>query len=311
MTVRPKDYLVANDQLYFAVVAYEVEQGRAQCYLRYIKDEGSLGKLGTRQAQTVIREQYPEYQWHSESAAIELHGIPLADSPKQLKPEETVSRLRTLAQPSHIQADALQMISLFESKGLSVSQIGITGSLMLGVEHETSDIDMVIYGRNHFFTARETVKAGIGSGELGELSENDWRENYQRRDCSISFAEYCYYEKRKWNKCLSGNTRVDISMIQLPNERLINEQGYRKLKRTMLQAKVMDDRFAYDFPARFKIDHDSISEILCFTATYTGQAVTNESIEASGVIEYNASGQQRFVVGTSREAEDEYIRVMK
>ena len=46
-------------------------------------------------------------------------------------------------------------------------------------------------------------------------------------------------------------------------------------------------------------------------ATYTGQAVSGEVVEASGVLELGPADQQRLVIGTSREAQGEYLKVVE
>ena len=51
--------------------------------------------------------------------------------------------------------------------------------------------------------------------------------------------------------------------------------------------------------------------MVSFTATYIGQAKTGELIEARGKIEQNQHGVIRLVVGSSREAKDEYIKVLR
>jgi predicted nucleotidyltransferase len=51
--------------------------------------------------------------------------------------------------------------------------------------------------------------------------------------------------------------------------------------------------------------------VVSFTATYTGQAVNGELIEIAGVVEQNAHGVKRIVIGSSREAHGEYIKVIR
>jgi predicted nucleotidyltransferase len=52
--------------------------------------------------------------------------------------------------------------------------------------------------------------------------------------------------------------------------------------------------------------HPTISRILSFTHTYTGQAFVGELIEAQGVVEQHGD-EQWLVVGTTREAKGEFI----
>ena len=72
----------------------------------------------------------------------------------------------------------------------------------------------------------------------------------------------------------------------------------------------MDDRYAYDYPDSYSVAHDSVNEVFVFTGTYFGQAIKGETIEARGMLEQNELGKRRLVVGTSREATGEYIKVV-
>jgi predicted nucleotidyltransferase len=47
-----------------------------------------------------------------------------------------------------------------------------------------------------------------------------------------------------------------------------------------------------------------------YTATYTGQVKFGERVEISGLLERSSSGDQRVMVGSSREAEGQYIKVI-
>ena len=49
---------------------------------------------------------------------------------------------------------------------------------------------------------------------------------------------------------------------------------------------------------------------MCIRDRYIGQAKKGEKIEAAGFIEEDKDGVRRLLVGTSREAEEEYIRIV-
>ena len=72
-----------------------------------------------------------------------------------------------------------------------------------------------------------------------------------------------------------------------------------------------DDSAAFDYPASFVIDDSLIQEVVSFTATYNGQAQAGETIVAAGQVEVNDAGKKRLVVGSSREAVGEFIRVIR
>ena len=73
-----------------------------------------------------------------------------------------------------------------------------------------------------------------------------------------------------------------------------------------LEATVTDASLAFDNPAVYEVKHESVSRVLSFTHTYSGQALAGETIEACGVCERHGA-ELWLVVGTTREARGEYI----
>ena len=311
MFIRPKDYISVNDKLFFAVVSEYHEGDCALTWLRYVKSEQGLNKLNTEEAEKFIDIHFPAFNFHSTYADIKLHGIPYDSISEVLRPDQTIPKLLKLNSPDRIQKDAIAVINLLLDAGIKIETIGITGSLMLNTQNEQSDIDMIVYGRNTFFKVRDLIKYNIEVGKLKSLDELNWQEAYQRRDCALSFEEYKSHEIRKYNKCISGTTKVDISMIPENYERIQEAGSCKKLGKTKIISTVIDDAHSYDFPARYIINTDDLKEVVSYTATYTGQAMAGEKIEAVGYIEQDNNGDKRLLVGSSREAAGEYIRVVK
>jgi len=310
MFIRPKDYISIDNKLFFAVVSEYQEDDRALTWLRYVNDENGMHKLDTCQANKLIKKSHPELLFHSHYADIELHGILLAEIEKVYRPEQTVVRLLGKRFLDNKQQDAVKIVKKILEAGIKEEFIGITGSLMLDTHNELSDIDVVIYGRERFFEVRQLIIKLIESGQLQTLGESHWQDAYQRRDCTLSFDEYKFHEVRKYNKCVSGTSKVDISMMPENYERFQENGPYKKVAMDKLISIVTDDAYAYDFPSRYMIEHNTINEVVSYTATYTGQAKKGEKIEVSGFIEQGSDGKKRLLVGTSREANNEYIRVI-
>ncbi len=311
MEIRAKDYLVVKEGLYFAVVSDSIESGRALTWLRYMRDRTGMHKLDTQTAAAMISEQYPQYLFHSEVADIDLHGVPQTDIQYVLKPQQAVQHLLALAEPDNKQLDAIKLIKLLADNGIPVKYLGITGSLLLNAHTDQSDIDLLVYDRRHFHETRAILTELVASGELKPLALDDWRDAYVRRDCSFSFEDYLWHEQRKHNKCIVGDSRVDISMILQQDEALALSETAQKLGHETLIAEVLDDNNGFDYPARYSVKHESIDEILVYTATYIGQARAGEMVEASGIVEQIASGMKRLIIGTSREAQGEYLKVIQ
>ncbi len=310
MFIRPKDYISVDDKLFFAVVSECQEEDRALTWLRYIKDGYGMDKIDTVQARKLISDSYPEFLFHSQYADADLHGIPLESISHIYRPDQTVVRLLRMTEPDYKQRDAIKILKLLLDAGIQEEYLGITGSLMLETHNEKSDVDIIIYGRELFYKARQCIKDYLESGILQPLDEPLWKDAYQRRNCELSFEDYCSHEKRKFNKCVSGTSKVDFSMVPEVYERFQENGPFKKQGQDKITAIVTDDTYAFDFPARYFIDHKTISEVVSYTATYVGQVQKGENVEASGFIEQGSDGKKRLLVGTSREANNEYIRVI-
>ena len=78
-----------------------------------------------------------------------------------------------------------------------------------------------------------------------------------------------------------------------------------------IECTVTDATLAFDSPSIYRVEYgdERINEVLSYTHTYAGQAFKGEEIEVCGFLEEGARGKCRVVVGTTREAPDEYIKV--
>ena len=310
MKIRPKDFIGINNKLFFAVVNEYQEDNHALTFLRYMQDNAGIHKLSTKKAEKIIRDTYPEFQFDSYYADIALHGIPINLIKEIYYPEHTVTRLLSMESPDNKQSDAIGIINTLLAVGFKKDYMGITGSIMLDMHNENSDVDIIIYGREQFLKIRKYIKNSLDKVGINSLTQAMWKDAYERRDCALSFNEFYSHEKRKFNKFIFGNSKIDISAIPKNGEKYKESGPYKKISKDEISSIVTNDTYAYDFPARYLINHNIIKEVVSYTATYTGQARKGEKIEAAGFIEQDRDGVYRLLVGTSREAKDEYIRVI-
>ncbi|HEY8098910.1 MAG TPA: nucleotidyltransferase domain-containing protein, partial [Methylobacter sp.] len=208
-----------------------------------------------------------------------------------------------------VELDLFRLCELFGQHGLDLAQTGVTGSVLIGVQNPDSDIDLVCYDRDVFHQCRAITRKLIEQGHLQVLNDRDWLQSFERRSCDLSFDGYVWHERRKCNKAVINGRKFDLNFIDCYAS--AGTVAYQKCGAITLQCRVIDDARAFDYPAEFKIEHEEISSIVSFTATYTGQAVSGEMVEVSGVLEQSELGVRRIVVGSSREAHGEYIKVIQ
>ncbi len=322
-TYLPKDFVETPDGLVAAVVSHGVDVGRVLAYPRYLRqDDGTLNKLSDAQSQLVCRSRFPAYSYFSQRLDVSLTGIPIAAIFKHFCPNQGLAtlfaaqwdRLPEAGFPFALTSDSCggsgvdRIAQLRHLLGDLSQHVGITGSYLIAANRFDSDLDLVVYGLSYFHQLRQRFAAATVSGELARMTETAWRAAYDKRGAiDLSYEEYRWHEQRKLNKFLLGGVKLDLSCVDQRPPAL--DLPARKLGPARITARVVDDRYGFATPAVLQIDHEQFRWIVMNTATYVGQATVGEVVEAVGTAEVDADGVQRLVVGASRGAAGELVRV--
>lgn len=306
---KPKDFIETAEGLIFAVISYHPHQQKIGAFLRYVHSNGHWQKVDTDTANRLLARHYPQYLYHSGQFDAAFHAVPPAAVIAHHQPEQQLQQLLAAAPQDLLTAKMHKLIGLLTTAGINSQQLGITGSMLINQQGRDSDIDLVVYGRQSFHAVRQVVKQAVFAGQLQVLDPSLMQENYQRRGSALDFDSFAWHEQRKFNKAVIDGSKFDIGMVCLSDELEVDHRHFMKRGSQITKARVIDDRFAFDFPARYLIDHPRTPEIICFTHTYVGQAYQGELIEVAGAMECDNAGSCRIVVGSSREAIGEYIKV--
>jgi predicted nucleotidyltransferase len=298
LPVRLRDFIEDIDGWIYAVSTYDNSE-KIGCVLRYVPDiyGERVSSSGTRYKKYDFEDAYAFIARHKPQYSDLVQRIPHKDVKRILKPEMEISHIAD--KHPHVQ----KLLGLFR---LPAGTIGCTGSLLCGLENETSDIDMVVYGK-HWFTAQEQVRQGILKGNIDELSPEMWHKVYEKRRPEITYDQFVLHELRKWNRGQIEGTYFDILYTRSYDNLKSAPTGRGEIiGKRVIEAKVTDALLAFDSPAVYEVEHESLSRVLSFTHTYSGQALAGETIEACGICEQHGD-ELWLVVGTTREARGEYI----
>ncbi|MCX9024799.1 MAG: nucleotidyltransferase domain-containing protein [Candidatus Methanoperedens sp.] len=297
LRTRLRDFIITHDDWIFAVADY-CHEGGIRSILRYVPDpEGKRGtdkkyrKLDFDDAFVFMKKERPEW-------VTDVHIIPW-DSVKQiLAPNERL--------PELVKKNSKVKTIVNTLKAIPLDKMGVTGSLLAGLENESSDIDFIVYGSS-WFKARDIIaQAKIEKNPITEISDEMWHEIYKKRKPELPFEEFQRHELRKGNRGMVGGTYFDLLYVRDWEDIAPCLRG-RDIGHETIEATVTNADFSFDSPAIYKIDHPEISYVLSYTHTYAGQALVGERIEARGVVEA-VGNMKRLVVGTTREPKGEWIR---
>jgi len=298
LPIRLRDFILDPDGWIYAVSTYDNEK-EVGCVLRYVPESGGerTGPSGQRYRKYDFGEAYARIAREKPTYAGLVQRIPRDEVCRVLKPDQEISR---------IAASHDRVRRLLDLLCLPEGSIGCTGSLLCGLENESSDIDIVVYG-SHWFTAQALVRQGIVEGKIEGMSPEMWRKVYEKRRPDIPFEVFVLHEQRKWNRGQIDGTYFDILYTRSYDN--LSGAGAGKgdpLGKETIEATVTDASLAFDNPAVYIVEHESISRVLSFTHTYSGQALAGETIEACGIVEQHGT-ERWLIVGTTREAKGEYI----
>ena len=250
MSYLPRDFIETEEGLIFAVVDGQPEDGKVLAFLRY----GSAGKVSTDAANSLLREHHPHYLHHSRRLDAKLHAVPIVHVQRHHRPRARVREIVSRGAGDAIEAKLLRLLALLAEGGVPLDSVGVTGSLLIGRQKPSSDIDLVIYGRENFFHARQWVRRLVEAVRLSDLDEAAWLDAYARRGCELGYEEFLRHEHRKGNKGMIEGTKFDLALIVEETEPEPSAH-WRKTGTALIRARVLDDSRAYDQPARYLTDH--------------------------------------------------------
>lgn len=308
----PKDFIQTKEGLVFAVVSYQPHEGKVGCFLRYVRNGGGAwNKIDTEQANQLLQQSYPQYLYQSAQFDAAFHAVAVKDIVEHHRPEERLQHVLQRDPCDKIEQKLHQLIPVLVRFGANAGALGLTGSMLINQQRPTSDIDLVVFGRGEFQKTRQALRRALESREISDLDLTLMKDNFQRRAGALSFDEFSWHETRKHNKAAIDGTKFDLGMVCLSDEIFHDNGQYQKQGTRTITTEVIDDLRAFDFPAVYLVDDELTPEVLSFTHTYVGQAKKGELIEVSGAVERNvATGKCRLIVGSTREADGEYIKVI-
>tara|TARA_R110002050_G_scaffold9504_1_gene33016 strand:+ start:160152 stop:161108 length:957 start_codon:yes stop_codon:yes gene_type:complete len=307
----PKDFIQTKEGLIFAVVSYQAQQGKVGCFLRYVREGHAWRKVDTEQANQLLQHSYPQYLYQSTQFDALFHAVAVNDIVEHHRPEARLKDVLHREARDNIEQKLQQLIPILVRYGANCDFMGLTGSMLINQQGPASDIDLVIFGREPFQKTRQALQRALQSGDINDLDLTLMTDNFQRRASELSFDEFAWHEYRKHNKASIDGTKFDLGMVCLGDEIQYDEEQYQKQGVRTITTKVVDDLRSFDFPAVYLVDDELTPEVVSFTHTYVGQAKKDEIIEVSGAVECNiATGECRLIVGSTREADGEYIKVI-
>jgi uncharacterized protein len=328
-------YLETNDGLFFAVKGYEHPPDRWIGVLRYAPDpeNGDRKKDGVsyrrlyhfaEQEQWILNHN-PQYLAFDSFFQTTLQSVPRSMVQLVYDPSLRFCELMQQRVRNAVEENAMDFLHRLQKEAeVLPSCLGITGSLLIGLETENSDLDVAVFGEQSSRSVHRALHRMFDAdseSDVVRLDRQGMKELYAQRvvDTRMPFDEFVRLEERKVNQGSFRKRPYFIRFVKaLPDaESSYGRKQYTALGRATITASIANDQDAIFTPCRYFLSNvrsldnplpAKLNEIVSFRGRFCEQALEGEPVMASGVLERVQEDQEvhhRLLLGNF--AEDTFV----
>lgn len=338
---RDHDYVETEESFFFTVVGYLHPPDGVLAYLKYVPGKGPWRRDGLTFKRIIqiysmeeligsiklLKEDRPYYVRYDPVIGEEMSFVPNNRIKKHYSTIDIAKGLRKKEQPDPIEARALELMDILSNiSGISTEKFGITGSLLVGIHHEESDVDIVVEGRDECKKLIESLNSTDQVNCITRLRDKDkakWISTCTKK-YPLSIEDLARLSSRIRNKYVYKGQVFSIHGIKAYQDikESYGEIIYRRIGIGRAIAEVEDVSDSYFTPAIYRIrviDYsgpvsNDIREVACFDTNFAFMFKEGDVIEVLGKLErvYDKRSNETYLrinVGSFVAASKEYIRL--
>lgn len=308
------DYIeTKSNNLFFDVKGTHHPSDRKICFIRfYPSSDGDRIKSGIKykkiydltERYSFLRENYPKYLFFSNQFDIELQGVRNEEIKGIYSPLEYYQTLNRKSNTNHLETCSRELCKLFTEKAdFPKNSIGITGSQMIGLSKEYSDIDLIIYGTEISRNFQEKLANILNTNKYcRKYTQQEYLSHYKWRvgGSNISFDKFLKSERRKLHQGIYKGFEFFIRYLKSPSDwkGTYYDFSYKNMGRIELEARIIDDMNGIFTPCSYKIkalkinkadiveiNRDDINEVSSYRGRFCEQAIKGEIVLVTGKLE--------------------------
>ena len=292
-------FVITTDGLIFEVKGVVHPEDRIIAYLRYVpssdSNTGFRKVYNLSEREIYLREKYPEYLWTSKPHGRVVQSVSGQKTSKILNPVDFLTRLRTSDDLTPLQHHTIALVEkLVKATEIEWSDIGLTGSQLVGVAREDSDIDLVVYGLKacrKFYSRLNSMIDNIPeinrySGQLLEEHVSfRWEKQSDFRPLLLKI------EREKLLQGLVGRYHFFIRLVKNPHDLdlVYGDLSYQMMGYQKVAGKILSSQDSIFTPCEYQVECDDdsteIEKLVSYRGRFTEQLSTDDQFEASGRLE--------------------------
>jgi predicted nucleotidyltransferase len=275
-------------------------QNRTIAYLRYIPDT-SLSRFSSGfvkiydllEREKYLEENYPEYLWFSETHGRILQAVPHDKVKQILDPIEHMMYIREKGDSLSVSTTKLVDL-LVQYTEIDRASIGVTGSQLVDVARETSDIDLIVFGESTCHEFYEKLKRDFDlTKELKRYSGTLLEEHlaFRWRELTKFHNILGKIENRKSLQGVFGIHQFFIRLVKRPHD-ITEKFGQivtKKLGTKEIRCLITDDKESIFTPCSYLVESSSFPElrkIVSYRGRFTEHVSQGDSVKTKGRLEY-------------------------
>jgi len=273
-------------------------------YLKYIDgdrvspDGARYTKIaGVEHEYRVLLERYSNYIVYDEYFGRKIPLVPLKDIARIYNPVYKALKIIESNADVNVLTDVRNML-LDIISATSVKNIGVSGSILVDLYRDDSDIDIVVFGNDEGRKVYGFLKEAIDkpSSKLRRYDENNIAKLYLSRvsETPIDFKTFLSQEKRRVLEGLYGDREYFIRLIDMSHkDDVYSVYRCKKLGGSIMKLRVIDAKKSIYTPCRYGVEvveviegvNADVEEIYSLRGRFNEIAYEDEVVIAKGSIE--------------------------
>ena len=298
------------EKLIFAVKGLVHPPDRLIAYVRYLPDSaGNRVRNGVNyrrvyrfnEQHQIIDTQYPVYLHDEPAFGTRMQSVPVKRIRQVYNPRSRVVDIHTNRPKDQLEENALSLVRLLaRAANVPLNNLGISGSLLYGLHHSTSDIDIVVYGDTEGRAVHQALRHLLdeSSESVRPLDKDQLIALHasHQPELPLSFPDFARLQIRKVNEFFFKKFQCFIMFVQWPDQwgETYTDPSFEQCGSSEILARVSDERESIFTPCRYRVKdvvflkgrpRSDLREIISFRGLFSDQARSGEWVHAKGSLE--------------------------
>jgi predicted nucleotidyltransferase len=246
-----------------------------------------------------------------------MQSVPVKHIQQVYDPRGRVADIYAHGPKDRLEENALALVRLLAlTANVPLEKLGISGSVLFGLHHSKSDIDIVVYGGTEGRAVHQALRHLLDnpSESVCPLDRDQLMALHatHRPELPLSFADFARLQTRKVNEFFFKEFQCFIMFVKWPDQwgERYADPSFEQCGSAKISARVTDERESIFTPCRYLIEdvvflkgrpRSDLREIISFRGLFSDQARAGEWVLAKGslerVISQSAPVYYRLTVG--------------